>query len=632
MCGIAGIYNPNGGVDVHSLKEMTNSLIHRGPDEEGYFVDSEAGIAFGHRRLSIIDLKTGQQPLCNEDQSVWVVLNGEIYNFLELREELEAKGHHFETNSDTEVVVHAYESFGIDCIKHFRGMFAFALWDKNEKKLFLARDRVGKKPLVYTRLSDGTFLFASEIQAILQHRGISREIDFEAVNYFLSYTYIPAPLTIFKGVFKVPPGHYLTYDGNNIQVQPYWQLHYYPKLQISEEDAIETLLELLKESVKIRLISEVPLGAFLSGGVDSSTVVALMSEFTNGPVKTFSIGFEEQDFDELKHARRVSKLFGTDHHEFIVKPKALDILPALVRHYGEPYADSSAIPTYYLSKITREHITVALNGDGGDELFAGYDRYLGFKLSSYLDNMPDFFKKMLAYPIETFFPDSINPKSKLRRIKRFFQGIPLSPIERYFRWISIFREEDKGSLYSEDFKGQIRKTSPITLLEPFFNHNNCLDSIDSLLNTDTHTYLPYDLLVKVDITSMANSLEARSPFLDHVLMEFVARLPSNFKLHGRQSKYLLKKAFNSQLPSENLHRTKMGFGVPIARWFREDLKDFLSENLLSNTCLKRGYFKPERVQKLVHSHIEGEKDNSFHLWTLLMLELWHREFIDKNSF
>ncbi|MEW6614399.1 MAG: asparagine synthase (glutamine-hydrolyzing) [Thermodesulfobacteriota bacterium] len=632
MCGIVGIYNPNSGVDLHSLKDMTNTLSHRGPDEEGYFVDLESGIAFGHRRLSIIDVKTGQQPLCNEDQSVWVILNGEIYNFLELRKELETMGHHFESSSDTEVVVHAYESFGSHCVKHFRGMFAFALWDKNEKKLFMARDRVGKKPLVYTRLSNGTLLFASEIQSLLKHRGLGREIDTEAINYFLSYTYIPAPLTIFKGIFKVPPGHSLTYDGDTIQVQPYWQLHYYPKLQISEEDAIETLMELLRESVKIRLISEVPLGAFLSGGIDSSTVVALMSEFTNGPVKTFSIGFEEQDFDELRYARRVSRLYGTDHHEFIVKPKALDILPTLIRHYGEPYADSSAIPTYYLSKITREHITVALNGDGGDELFAGYDRYFGFKLSSYLDNLPDFFKKMLAYPIEILSPDSINPKSKLRRIKRFFQGISLSPIERYFRWISVFRERDKTGLYSEEFKNTLGKVSSIDLLAPFFNNHDYLDPVDTLLNTDTHTYLPYDLLVKVDITSMANSLEARSPFLDHVLMEFVARLPSNFKLHGRQSKYLLKKAFNSQLPSENLHRTKMGFGVPIAKWFREDLKDFLSENLLSNTCLKRGYFKPERVRELVHSHIGGKEDYSYHLWTLLMLELWHREFIDRDSF
>lgn len=631
MCGIVGSYNPRGGIELDILKKMTNTLLHRGPDEEGYFVDTEAGIAFGHRRLSIIDLKTGHQPLSNEDQSIWVILNGEIYNFLELRRELEAKGHQFVTNSDTEVMVHAYESFGTDCVKHFRGMFAFALWDKNEKKLFLARDRVGKKPLVYTRLSDGTFLFASELQALLRHKDVSREINLEAVHHFLSYTYIPAPLTIFKGIFKIPPGHLLTYDGKNIQVQPYWQLHYYPKIQISEEEAIERILELLRESVKIRLISEVPLGAFLSGGIDSSAVVALMSEFSDGPVKTFSIGFEEEDFDELKYARKVSELFGTDHHEFIVKPRALEILPTLVKHYGEPYADSSAIPTYYVSKITREYVTVALNGDGGDELFAGYDRHLGFKFSSYLDKTPNLLREILISPIRVFLPDSMNPRSKLRRMKRFLQSISLSPIERYFRWISVFREEDKQSLYSEDFKEQLGEVSSIALLVPFFNANNPLDPVDSPLNADTHTYLPYDLLVKVDITSMANSLEARSPFLDHILMEFGARLPSNFKLHGRISKYLLKKAFDNRLPHENLYRRKMGFGVPITKWFRGDMKDFLSENLLSETCLKRGYFKPEKIHELVYSHIEGKQDYSFQLWTLLMFELWHREFIDREN-
>jgi len=630
MCGICGIvdYRINSTFKEDTVRRMCLKLKHRGPDDEGiYLAGGNPRVALGHRRLSIIDLSSaGRQPMPNEDETVWLVLNGEIYNFQELREDLKFKGHIFKSNTDTETVIHLYEEKGEDCVNYLRGMFAFAIWDSKKETLFLARDRVGKKPLLYSRRGD-TFCFSSEFTSLLESGLIEKRINPIALDYYLTFGYIPSPLTIYDGVFKLPPAHMMTVCKNEIAIKRYWNLSYSPKLRISEREAQEEIFRLLEDAVRIRMYSDVPLGAFLSGGIDSSTVVALMSKLSNRKVKTFSIGFEDSDYTELKYSRNIAQRYGTEHHEFIIKPNALEILPLLVERYGEPYADSSCLPTYYVSKETRNYVTVALNGDGGDESFAGYERYQAMIVAGALNRMPGIFKK----PIRTLaglLPDSIVPKSRLRRIRRFFESAFLPVCKRYSRWVGIFDDSIKDELYSEGLKRDICGFEASALIEPFFRKSGFSVNLDDLLDTDVHTYLPEDLLVKVDIVSMANSLEARSPFLDHRLMEFAAKLPAEYKLRRGIKKYILKKMIKGIVPDENVYRAKMGFGVPVGRWFREDLKDYISDTLLCSESLERGYFKPETLRILVKEHTEGRKDYSFHLWALLMLELWHRRFID----
>ncbi len=651
MCGIAGILNSQGFAnrterhDVRSLlKRMLDALRHRGPDDEGIYI--EGGVALGQRRLSIIDLTTGHQPLSNEDGSVWITFNGEIYNFQELRERLEKKGHQFRTNSDTEAIVHAYEEYGVECVKHLRGMFAFALWDARRRQLFLARDRVGKKPLFYAEVG-GQFLFASELQGLLQCSDIRREVELDTIDEYLTYGYIPAPRTAFKGVFKLPPAHTLTVrvqgSGFRVQVERYWQLEYEPKLSLTEEEACERLLELLREAVRLRLISDVPLGAFLSGGIDSSAVVALMSELSEKPVKTFSIGFEESAFNELDYARTIARKFGTEHHEFIVRPNALEVVPKLVRHYGEPYADSSAVPSYYVAQVTRQHVTVALNGDGGDECFAGYERYAGNEIAERYHKIPVGLRRGVIEPLSRWLPHSVNRRSRLRQARRFLEVASQPMEERYLRWVTTVTPEQKEGLYAPDFKGklgnwEIRKLGngkgnfPISqypnFLTSLFAQTNGLSPLDKTLFVDVNSYLPYDLLVKMDIATMANSLEARSPFLDHHVMEFAARLPAHYKLRGTTLKYLLKKALSPLLPADNLHRRKQGFGVPVGDWFRGGLKGLLHDTVLSQRALQRGYFSGDALRRLVDDHVQRREDYTYQLWALMMLELWHREFVD----
>ena len=513
-------------------------------------------------------------------------------------------------------------------------MFAFALWDVRTQKLLLARDRVGQKPLFYT-WADGKFLFASELQAILQDPAVSREIDLEAIDQYLTYTYIPAPRTAFKNIKKLLPAHYFVLELNSgdnqnpkFRTERYWELKYTPKLQLNMEDACEQLMELLTEAVKLRLISDVPLGAFLSGGIDSSAVVGVMSQLSDIPVKTFSIGFEEESYNELGYACTIAERFGTDHHEFIVKQEALEILPTLVRHYGEPYADSSAIPTFYVAQMTRQHVTVALNGDGGDECFAGYERYLANKMATYYQKLPYLIRERLINLIAAQLPNPLDFRNRLRRIKRFLSAAALPVDERYLYWTSNFLDEHKVTLYSDEFRHEISESDSGQWLKKLFTETEGLDILDASLYVDVFSYLPYDLLVKVDITSMANSLEARSPFLDHHLMEFAARLPANFKLRGRTLKYILKKMLDGFVPHENLHRRKMGFAVPVGQWFRGELREFLMETILSPRALQRGYFKPGALKDFVMAHVNGKLDYSFQIWALLMLELWHQEFID----
>lgn len=629
MCGITGFVNANGStVASDVLERMNTAIIHRGPDEDGFYVKENVGLAM--RRLSIIDLASGQQPIHNADKTKWLVFNGEIYNYQSLREDLIARGHVLYTKSDTEAVLHLYDEFGADCLQYLRGMFAFAIWDEREKSLFLARDRVGKKPLLYSHQANGDLIFGSEFQALLQHPSISREVDCEAIDSYMSYLCVPAPQTAFKQIRKLEPGHWLTWKAGEISTQRYWLPDFSKKIKISEEEAIEETTRILRESTKLRMISEVPLGAFLSGGVDSSTVVALMAEASSTPVKTFSIGFEEQDFSELKYARRVAEHVGAEYHEFIVRPNALEILPTLVEHYGEPYADSSAIPTYYVSKETRKHVTVALNGDGGDESFAGYERYMAMEVAEFYRRIPRVLRAALIEGPVNLLPTSELKKTRVRDVQRFITSANETRNDRYFRWMSTFKPALKPELYTSDFAHAVADQDVSEFLDRWFDRANGSGILDATLLTDQMTYLPNDLLVKVDIASMANSLEARSPFLDHHLIEFAASLPESLKMSRFRTKSLLKKVAARLVPREVIYRRKMGFGVPVGRWLRGEMKDFLRDVLLSEKALSRGVIRGTKIRQYVDEHIDGKFDHSFQVWTLLMLELWFQRFIDRQ--
>jgi len=513
-------------------------------------------------------------------------------------------------------------------------MFAVALWDHQRQILLLARDRVGKKPLFYAEV-EGQWVFASELQALLRHPGLPRDVDVAALDDYLTYGYVPAPKTILRGVYKLPPAHYLTLmvlEGRDpeVRVERYWQLAYEPKLRLSEREAADGLLEALKDAVRLRMIADVPIGALLSGGIDSSIVVALMSQLSDRPVKTFSIGFDEEDFNELPHARRVAERCGTEHHELIVRPNALEVLPTLVRHYGEPYADSSAIPSYYVAKLTREHVKVALNGDGGDECFAGYERYAGGLTADRYGRIPAVVRRLAIEPLGRLIPAGGQRRSRLRQARRFMEVAGQPAPERYLRWIGYVPTTEKAALYSPDFQEQLAGHRAESWLMEMWERFTAagLGPLDQMLAVDVESYLPYDLLVKMDIATMANSLEARSPFLDHHVMEFCARLPASYKLRGMRLKHLLKKAGAGLLPPETLTRRKMGFGVPVGNWMRGELRSWMEDLLLSPRALKRGYFQPEALRKVVDRHLEGREDRSFELWALLWLELWHQEFTD----
>jgi asparagine synthase (glutamine-hydrolysing) len=628
MCGIVGMVNLDGSAaDSTLLGRMNEAIRHRGPDEDGAYTAGHVGLAM--RRLAIIDLAGGQQPIANEDRTCWIVFNGEIYNYRELKDRLERLGHHFRTDCDTEAIVHAYEEFGADCPRHLRGMFAFAIWDTRRQELFLARDRVGKKPLLYSKTS-GAFVFGSEFSALLEHPSVSREIDRAAIDDYLSFMCVPAPLTAYRDIRKLEPGHTLTLSPQGeMKIERYWEPDFSKKIKVSEEEAGARALELLRDAVRVRLMSEVPLGAFLSGGIDSSTVVALMAEASSTPVKTFSIGFEEQDFSELHHARRVAEHVGAEHHEFVVRPDALEVLPTLVEHYGEPYADSSAIPTYYVARETRRHVTVALNGDGGDECFAGYNRYAAMRLSERYRKLPAVLRERVIRQAVGLLPASERKRAgRVRSLKRFLQAASLPPVERYLSWVSTFGPEAKQEFYTDEFRHETEGRDAERWLAPWFVRANGAGVVDAAQLADTMTYLPNDLLVKVDIASMAVSLEARSPFLDHHVIEFAATLPENLKLRGLTTKYILKQTLKKLLPSENLKRSKMGFGVPVGHWFRGQMQGFLRENLLSEKFGRRGLIRPEGVRRMVELHTRGERDYTHQLWTLLMLELWFQRFID----
>ncbi len=620
MCGIAGIYNYGNGnaVDRGLLKRMNDLLEHRGPNDEGFYVKDNVGLSM--RRLAIIDVPTGKQPMASNDGNIQLVFNGEIYNFQSLREQLVEQGVRFKTHSDTEVILRLYEKMGIDCVTKLRGMFAFAIWDAPRKRLMVARDRFGKKPLVYLQ-GNGTFAWASEIRSLLEIPGVSKEIDADAVDLYLGLQYIPSPATIFRSVRKLPPAHVLLIENGKTTIRPYWELPTTkPAVSVSLEEAKHTVREQLKEATQLRMISDVPLGAFLSGGIDSTLVVGMMSRLSPRPVKTFAIGFEEETFSELPYARVAADFFKTEHTEFIVKPKMTDVLPKLAWHYGEPFGDSSALPSYYLACETRKHVTVALTGDGGDEAFGGYNRYVAMKLADKLDWLPGALRRGVA-PVGNFLP---------RKGKRFFQDVLAAPkAQRYFNTIGIFSEHDKQSLYSPGFLQRIAGLSrSINYLNLFFDRSKNLDLINQLLYVDLNSYLPECLMAKADIATMANSLEARSPFLDHELIEAVFGMSGDWKIKGaRSTKWLLKQSCADLLPPKIATRSKMGFGIPVDAWFRGELKDFWRDLALSSQAVSRGYFQAGALQKIFDEHVSGRRNHGYRMWVLLMLEMWHQAYL-----
>lgn len=630
MCGICGyIYHRSlDRAEAPLLGTLNQTLRHRGPDDSGSAVLSDAGLAM--RRLSIIDLVTGHQPMANEDETCWVVHNGEIYNFLDLRRELESLGHRFRSHSDTEVILHSYEEWGPECVNRLRGMFAFAIYDQGSgsgsERLFLARDRVGKKPLYYYRDSK-CFVFASEIKAILAHPQVPRRMNRRALPLYLAYGYVPAPHTIFENIYELPPGHLMTVQDGDLVTKTYWDASnaFDRKSDLSQEEIIDRLQQLLQESVRLRLVSDVPLGAFLSGGLDSTAIVAYMARLMDQPVKTFAIGFEDDpSFNELEYARLAARALDTDHHEFVVRPDAIDLLPKLVWHYDQPFADSSAIPTYLVAQLTREHVTVALTGDGGDELFAGYERFAAARLAEVYRRTPQIVQSILARVLNGL-PESTRYDGFVRRARRFAESAPFPLAERYLGWVGIFDTDFIRELLSNGADLNI-----VNHFQGYFQKVQEADPIGQLLYVNIKTYLPGDLLVKTDRMSMANSLEARCPFLDQELLEFAACIPTALKLRRLATKYILKKALKEQVPQEIIRRKKHGFGVPVGRWFRTDLKSYVREVLLGAEALRRRYFNESAIRRLIDEHQSGTRDHGHKLWALLTFEIWHRIFIDQN--
>lgn len=627
MCGIVGIWDSRGsrGIDRGLLVRMNESQHHRGPDETGTFIGP--GVGLGHKRLSIIDLATGQQPLFNEDRSVVVVYNGEIYNFQELIPELTALGHVFRTRSDTEVIVHAWEAWGEACVERFRGMFAFGLWDENRQTLFLARDRLGVKPLYYATTPDGLVLFGSELKALLAYGGLSREIDPRSVEDYFALGYVPEPRTIYTSALKLEPGHTLCLRRGQPAPAPrrYWDLRFSCDNPISAADAQLELVERIRHSVKLRMLSEVPLGAFLSGGVDSSAVVAMMAGQSEGPVNTCSISFDDPAFDETAFAQEVAQRYATRHFVDRVETDDFDLLDTLAALYDEPYADSSAIPTYRVCQLARRHVTVALSGDGGDESLGGYRRYrLHMGEERVRAAMPLALRQPLFGVLGQIYPKA-DWAPRFLRAKSTFQSLARNSVEAYFHSISIFRDEMRQSLFSPQFK---RRLQGYRAAEVFHGHAARAGTDDPLAliqYLDMKTYLVGDINTKVDRASMAHALEVREPLMDHELVEWLASLPSDMKLHGGEAKWLLKKAMEPHLPHGVMYRPKMGFAVPLKRWFRVPLRDRIREALTGGRLAATGMFDTAYLEHMLDAHASGRRDYSAPLWTLLMFDAFLRQ-------
>ena len=627
MCGICGKLNFRGDtVERNLISLMSRTLVHRGPDDEGIFVGPHVGL--GQRRLSIIDLnRESCPPLANEDGTLRLIFNGEIYNFQNLRENLIQRGHTFRTHTDTEVILHLYEEYGSECLARLRGMFAFALWDANKKLLFAARDRFGKKPFYYIK-TPSAFIFGSEIKAITADPGVRIAPNYSAIDRYLTYQYVPSPLTAFEEIFKLPPAHFLICrtDGS-LTIDRYWSPPLSEKIVADQEEIESEILIHLKEAIKLRLISDVPLGVLLSGGIDSSLIAAIMAQENSKPIKTFSIGFEDTSFNELPYARLVARLYGTEHHEFIVKPNAMEVIFELVRHYNEPFADSSALPSYYVTKMAREFVTVALSGDGGDETYSGYENYgiiLRWQRARFI---PSQIRKQMGNWGEAII-EYLPHHDLSARFSRGFQMWGGNLSDRYALMTSIFKPQEKRRLYTPEFQAALQGSIAVNDIFKPFPMDGSVDPIDWMMNHDQNHYLPDCLLVKMDVASMANSLEVRCPFLDHRFVEFSSSIPSNLKRNNGVGKLILRNLAKRFLPMEIVQKRKTGFAIPLGKWLRTDLYLFLKEILMDDISVKRGLFNPILLEKMVDDHKKGKRDWSSRLWALLFLELWFREFID----
>jgi asparagine synthase (glutamine-hydrolysing) len=620
MCGIAGIVSHHHQpIDAEELHAMCAAMVRRGPDDEGIYLGDGAGLAM--RRLSIIDIQTGHQPVCNEDASIWVVLNGEIYNYRELRSQLEQAGHTFRTSTDTEVIVHLYEDRGEACVDALRGMFGFALWDERRRRLLLARDRLGIKPLYFGTVG-GRFLFASELKAILQISDVERELNWSSLSHLLTYGTTPPEESIIEGIHKLEPGHrVLLEQGKEPLIERYWDIRFTPNTRRSEEDTIEELQTRLQEAVRYHQVSDVPVGAFLSGGIDSSSVVAMMARTATTQIKTFSIGWHEQDYNELPYARLIAQQFGTDHHELVLEPDVLDLMDHLAWDLDEPFGDASAIPTYMVSKLAAQHVKVVLSGDGGDELFGGYDKYVVESRERMTRFLPPFMRSLLAQASRRW-PNGVRGKNSLRHFS-------LPGPERYLDASTLFKEEDQAPLLTPAVRQHLDSLSPAGSRLERLAHStdHWLSTIQDL---DLRHYLPLDILTKVDRMSMAHSLESRVPLLDHPLVEFAATIPADWKLRGSRTKYIFVRALRGLVPDAILDRPKKGFGVPLGRWFRGALRPMVRELLLADTSRRRGLFNATRVEQLLDQHDQGQPLDQ-QLWMLMSFELWCRTFLDRRS-
>ena len=628
MCGICGqvLFDPEARVDPAELRRMTEAIIHRGPDSDGYYLEDTVGL--GMRRLRIIDLETGEQPIANEDGSLWIVFNGEIYNYVELRPELEARGHVFRTRSDTETILHLYEDYGPECLEHLNGMYAFAIWDRRRRELFIARDRLGIKPLFYAVQPGGRLIFGSEIKSLLQ-TDISREPDYLGLHDYLSLFYVPTPRSAFKEIHKLPPGHWLRCraDGT-VQIERYWDVPFPtegtgPRSERQPRAAyVEQIRHLLRESVRRQLRSDVPLGVFLSGGLDSTSVVAFMSELLDQPVRTFSIGFQEPSYNELPEARLVAQAFETEHHELVVEPDLTDLIPKIVLHFDEPFADYSAIPTYLVSQMARQEVTVVLSGDGGDELFAGYQTHYAYRVARLYRLLPRLLRDRVIAPLVKRLPTSTDRISFDFMAKRFVTGAHL-PFERgHYWWKVILNEDEKRGLYAADLFHQVQRDS-YEVFAPYFDAVRGAHPLNQLLYVDTHTFLLDDGLVKVDRMSMAHSLEVRVPLLDHELVEYLAQVPPTLKSSGLNTKSLLRDVVRPLLPPTIVKGKKKGFTPPLPVWLKNDLRDFVQDTLSPARIRDMGLLRPEAVSQILDDHFAGRRDNNRPIWTILCFVLWH---------
>jgi len=631
MCGICGVLDPEGAAPRREVLEgMVASMRHRGPDDQGVWSGPGCGLAMA--RLSIIDLEGGHQPMSDETGRLQVVCNGEIYNFRELRHRLEGLGHRFATRSDTEVLLHGYQHWGDALVHHLDGMFGFALWDADRRRLLLARDRLGIKPLHYALLGR-RLVFASEIKAILRWPGCPREVNLEALHAYLTYNYVPAPLTMYRGIFKLPPAHLLVWEQDALRMERYWDVPGPAQgRRLRDEEYLHGLLEVLSNSVRSHLVSDVPLGVLLSGGIDSSVITALMAAHLGSKVKTFSLGFSERSFSELGRARLVAEHFGTDHHEEVVTPDALNLAPRLLNYLDEPFADSSAIPTFLVARMARQEVTVVLSGEGGDEVFAGYETYAADRLAEYYRLLPAALRRWVIRPLAEHLPTSTGKVSLEYKAKRFVADAHLPPLERHHGWKVIFREEEKEQLYRPELARSMWGVAadPLEFGRVHYERTPAPDLLGSMQYVDTKVYLPDDILVKTDRMSMANSLEARVPLLDHHVVEYAAALPPDLRLRRLTKKYCLRRAFRGLLPPAILRGGKRGFSVPVSAWLMGEMREFMLDTLCPAVLNRQGFFRPEQVGAIIRDHLGRRRDLSRNLWGLLMFTLWHEHYLERR--